>query len=266
MRQCEIVMRRVMRSTWIIQVDNNDWFLVGIQEILGGDGDDIEVYKDGDDDGHKGDWYWWSRNNFLNPGVSTMGRGGGWVCGPHKRGSGGRWGATRGGRDGTGSQRGDLCSPPARHAQGSISAALRRSTRLNWKIHVIHNDHQTLGKCLQRDGVKSGRKREPCSDEHIWGTALPEMGNSFSPEVYRKWQKVKAPITTCGHQGTRLRQFSHLNLLHLTSVKNMIRTEKCPWQLWFCFCLLEMCVALNDHTQKAGLVFFSLIRKGMWAY
>ena len=41
-------MRRVMRITWIINVDNNDWF---------GDGDDVEAYEDGDDDGDKADWY-----------------------------------------------------------------------------------------------------------------------------------------------------------------------------------------------------------------
>lgn len=28
-------MRRVIRISWIIKVDNNDWFLVGIQEIVG---------------------------------------------------------------------------------------------------------------------------------------------------------------------------------------------------------------------------------------
>lgn len=78
MRQYEIVMRRVMRSTWIIQVDNNDWFLVGIQEILGGDGDDIEVYKDGDDDGDKGDWYWWSRN-LASPEAWSEHHGEGWM-------------------------------------------------------------------------------------------------------------------------------------------------------------------------------------------
>lgn len=157
---------------------------------------------------------------LLNPGVSTMGRGG-WACGPHKRGSGGRWGATRGGRDG---QHGELTRRPVLTASETrpgqhLSHSLEKH-KVELEIHVIHNDHQTLGKCLQRDGVKSGGRESPAFRwPHLRNSSAWDGQFFFSPEVYRKWQKVKAPITTCGHQGTRLRQFSHLNLPHPTSVK-----------------------------------------------
>lgn len=45
---------------------------------------------------------------------------------------------------------------PGQHLSHSLE-----KHKVELEIHVIHNDHQTLGKCLQRDGVKSGGRESP---------------------------------------------------------------------------------------------------------
>ena len=108
-------------------------------------------------------------------------------------------------------------------------------------------------------------ERALLSGGHIWGTARPAMGNSFSLRRFigndRKW---KLPLPLVG-TGAPDYASSHIWTSHTRSLwKNKEQEQRSGRDnFWFCFHLLEMlCVALNDHAQKAGLVFSSWLEKG----
>lgn len=146
----------------------------------------------------------------------------------------------------------------------AASQLLSRDAR-GWAVNTSYTQWPSdSGQVFTKNGVKSGGRESPALRwAHLRNSSACDGQFFFSPEVYRKWQKVKTPITTCGHWGTRLRQFSHLNLLHRSLWKNKEQEQRSGRDnFWFCFRLLEMCVALNDHTQKAGLVFSSWLEKG----